>query len=90
LGKQKTPFQQEILKGIQTIKFLSPKWFFILVPKRKQICIRIVSKEVLVALLIFVKSISVTIDPDVSRPSFSSAKVSPCPKLGKNSDSARR
>ena len=43
--------------------------------KGKQISILIFSKEVLVAVLIFVQSIYVNIDPDVYRPSSSSSKV---------------
>ena len=49
-----------------------------IVKKGKQISILIFSKEVLVAVLIFVQSISVNIDPDVYRPSSSSSKVYQC------------
>lgn len=46
-----------------------------IIKKGKQISILIFSKEVLVGLLIFVQSIFVNIDPDVSRPSSLSSKV---------------
>ena len=46
-----------------------------IVKKGKQISILIFSKEVLVAVLIFVQSISVNIDPDVYCPSSSSPEV---------------
>jgi hypothetical protein len=49
-----------------------------IVKKGKQICILIFSKEVLVAVLIFVQSISVNIDSDVYCPSSSSSKAYQC------------
>lgn len=46
-----------------------------IVKKSKQICILIFSKEVLVAVFIFVQSTQVNIDPDLYHPSFSSSEV---------------
>ena len=55
-----------------------------IVKKGKQISILIFSKEVLVAVLIFVQSISVNIDLDVYRPSSSLSKVYQCVLLINN------
>lgn len=55
-----------------------------IVKKGKQIFLLLFSKEILIGVVIFVKSISVKIDPDVYRPLSSSSKVYQCRIINSN------